>query len=131
MKKSMIVWLIGGMLVVLLTACAGTTGPTSSSAASGTTVHMGQTSFVQSSITISKGSSFTLVNDTSSVHIISNGSWVNSTPQQKQEPGAPTVNQVQFSNSGQSQVIGPFTTAGTYHFYCKVHPNMNLTVVVQ
>jgi plastocyanin len=27
--------------------------------------------------------------------------------------------------------VGPFNTAGTFHLYCSVHLNMNLTVIVQ
>lgn len=134
MKKYLALYPILSIIVVLLAACASpatTASLTVNNGSSGTTVHMGQMSFIQSSVTLSKGSSFTLVNDTSSVHIISNGSWVNNVGQPKQEPGAPEVNQVQFSDSGQSQAIGPFTTAGTYHLYCKVHPGMNLTVIVQ
>lgn len=30
-----------------------------------------------------------------------------------------------------SAAIGPFNTAGTYHLYCTIHQNMNLTVIVQ
>ena len=48
-----------------------------------------------------------------------------------QESGAPVMNNVQISGNGSSQVIGPFNTPGTYHFYCTVHPGMNLTVIVQ
>jgi plastocyanin len=47
------------------------------------------------------------------------------------EPGAPTVSNVQFTSAGQSQSIGPFNTAGAFHFYCSVHSGMNLTVTVQ
>ena len=46
-----------------------------------------------------------------------------------QESGAPTVTNVQVTSSTVS--IGQFTTAGTYHIFCTVHPNMNLTVIVK
>ncbi len=92
---------------------------------------MGNTNFTQPSITISKGSSLTLVDDVAVTHIISNGSWVNGTAKPAKEPGAPTVSNLQFTTAGQSQTIGPFSTAGTYHLYCSVHVNMNLTVIVQ
>ena len=105
-------------------------------AASGTTytngvptVHMGATSFDQPSVTIPKGSKLLLVDDTSVVHILYNGSWQNGTQQKAREPGAPLVNNLQLNNS--SVEIGPFTTAGTFHIYCIVHQNMNLTVIVQ
>jgi plastocyanin len=88
-------------------------------------------SFAQSSITIGKGSSITLVDDTSTLHVIANGSWVNGTAQSMQEHGAPTMNNMQISGSGSTQSVGPFTAAGTFHLYCPVHPGMNLTVVVK
>lgn len=134
MKKYGVALLFSGMIALLLAACTSTSANVSSggnSTNSGTVVHMAQTSFAQSSVTIRKGSSLILTNDTSAVHIIANGSWVNGTAQSKQEPGSPAVNQIQFGDSGQSETIGPFTTAGTYHLYCDVHPNMNLTVIVQ
>ncbi len=46
------------------------------------------------------------------------------------ESGTPTVSNMQLSNNGSIQV-GPFNTSGTYHLYCTVHQNMNLTVQVQ
>lgn len=130
MKKLFMTFVLLCMTTVLLAACGGSSS-SSGNASNGATVHMGQTNFEQSSVTISKGGTLTLVNDTSSVHIIANGQWVNGVAQPKQEPGAPTVNNVQFSTAGQSKTIGPFNTAGTFHLYCTVHPNMNLTVIVR
>jgi plastocyanin len=122
---------------ILFAACTrpGTTpsgrtshGSTPGSEGGGTTVHLGNTNFLVSSITIPKGSKLTLVDDVPVVHIIKNGSWVNSSPQTKQEPGVPTIN-VTF-NGSDSHDIGPFTTAGTFHIYCTIHVNMNLTITV-
>jgi plastocyanin len=93
------------------------------------TVHMNATNFDQPSVTISKGSKLMLVDDTSVVHILANGSWQNGTVQKVREAGAPLVNNLQMN--GNSVAIGPFTTAGTYHIYCEVHQGMNLTVIVQ
>ena len=93
------------------------------------TVHMGAGSFLQSTVTIAKGSKLLLVDDVSSLHILANGSWQNGTPRPEREPGAPTVNNVQVN--GNSVEIGPFNIAGTYHIYCEVHQGMNLTIVVQ
>lgn len=104
--------------------------PASGSGSGGnTTVHMSDTNFVQSTVTISKGSSLTLVDDAAVIHIIQNGSWVNGAAQPANEQGAPTV-QVQFQGND-SHDVGPFNTAGTFHLYCTVHPGMNLTVTVQ
>ena len=127
---------------ILLAACArpGTISGTANNGGSsgggnnggGNTVHMGPATFVQSSITISKGSKLTLVDDVSVPHIIANGMYdASGAPKPAKEPGAPTVNNLQFSSSGDSKDIGPFTTAGTYHLYCTIHVNMNLTITVK
>src|SRR5215469_198055 len=92
------------------------------------TVHMGAGSFLQSSVTIPKGSKLLLVDDVSSLHILANGSWQNGVARPANERGAPGVNKLQVN--GNSVEIGPFTTAGTYHIYCSVHQGMNLTIIV-
>ena len=125
MKRLIAALLLLSLVTVFVIACGGSSGSGS------TDVHMGNTTFTQSSVTISKGSSLNLIDDGAVTHIISNGSWVNGTPMPATEPGAPKVNNLQFTSAGQSQAIGPFNTAGTFHLYCTVHQNMNLTVVVQ
>jgi plastocyanin len=122
---------------ILLAACArpGTPeansgGGTSSGGNSGSaTVHMGMTNFLQSTVTISKGSKLTLVDDQQVLHMIMNGTWVNGTAKPAKEPGAPTVNAT-FHGSDTND-IGPFTTAGTFQIYCTIHPGMNMTVTVK
>ena len=114
------------LLTVAIASCGG-----SGSNNSGTEVHMGDATFLQSSVTISKGSSLNLIDDVAVTHIIGNGSWVNGVIKPAIEPGAPTVNNLTFNSAGQSMIVGPFNTAGTYHLYCSVHVNMNLTVIVQ
>lgn len=141
MKKFVAILVMFGLLAVLVAACgsggsnASSNSNTSSSSGSGSsnsnTVHMGNTNFDQSSITISKGSSLTLIDDSAVTHIISNGSWVNGSAQPGTESGAPKVDNLTFNSAGQSQTVGPFNTAGTYHLYCSVHVNMNLTIIVQ
>jgi plastocyanin len=116
------------LLTVVIASCGGSGG---NSSGSGTDVHMGDTTFLQSSVTISKGSSLNLINDVAVTHIIGNGSWVNGVIKPAIEPGVPTVNDLTFNSAGQSMTVGPFNTAGTYHLYCSVHVNMNLTVIVQ
>lgn len=118
---------IGALLIGALIQPAMTTGTLYTNGVP--TVHMGASSFLQTSVTFPKGSKLLLVDDVAAVHIIANGTWQNGTPLTTSEPGAPSVNNVQI-NSGSIE-IGPFTTAGTYHIYCKVHQNMNLTVIVQ
>lgn len=95
----------------------------------GTEVHMGAVNFVQETVTISKGSKLTLIDDVQVLHIIKNGTWANGTAKDLQEPGAPAVNHT--FNGSDSADIGPFTTAGTFQLYCTVHSGMNLTVTVK
>lgn len=124
LKKMLALLILSCLTILLLTGCGGSaaTGPNP--------VHMSATQFTQSSITIKKGESITLINDNAFVsHTIANGTWVNSTAQTGQESGAPAINNVQIGG-GSSTTIGPFPTAGTFHLYCTVHVGMNLTVVV-
>jgi plastocyanin len=123
--KMLLGLLICSLLTVLLAACA----IRDAAAGAGPTVHMSGTDFVQKSVTIHKGDMLNLVDDAASTHIIVNGSWVNGSQVPKVEPGAPTVN-VQY-NGNDSSPIGPFNTAGTFHVYCTIHQNMNLTIIVQ
>ena len=129
MKKLIAIFVALSVVTVLTAASCGGSGGSGGSGDTG--VHMGETTFLQSSVTISKGSSLTLIDDVPVLHIIGNGSWVNNVTKPAIEPGAPVVNNVQISSAGQSIVVGPFNTAGTYHLYCSVHLNMNLTVIVQ
>ncbi len=126
---------------ILLVACArpGTpsasvgTGPSSSGSSSSgggePTVHMGVSTFVQSSVDVPKGSKLMLIDDGAYVHLLVNGSWVNGTARPAKEPGAPTVNNLQVN--GNNVEIGPFATAGIFHIYCSIHPGMNLMVIVK
>jgi plastocyanin len=132
MKKLIVIFVALSAVIVLTAAsCGGTSGNGDTGGNGGTAVHMGETTFLQPSVTISKGSSLNLIDDVPVLHIIGNGSWVNNAAKPAIEPGAPTVNNVQISSAGQSITAGPFNTAGTYHLYCSVHLNMNLTVIVQ
>lgn len=135
MKKLIMSCIVFGLLALLLAACGGggssgssNSGSSNSGSSSAATVHLGSSNFVQSSVTVQKGQSLTMIDDVSVVHIIKNGSWVNGNPEPKQETGAPTVD-VQF-NGNDTHTVGPFNTAGTFHLYCTVHPGMNLTVTV-
>lgn len=128
---------------ILLVACArpgtpgasastgqGSSGSSSSGGGGGMpTVHMGPTTFVQSSVDVPKGSKLMLIDDGAYVHLLWNGSWVNGTAKTAKEPGAPTVNNLQIN--GNNVEIGPFATAGTFHIYCSIHPGMNLMVIVK
>lgn len=122
------------MVCVLLTfgAVACTIVPNSSGNGSNT-VGLDSMAFSPTSITIKKGESISLVNQTTTVHIIANGRWENNgnTEDPEIEKGAPVLNSVTFSAYNQMQNVGPFTTTGTFYFYCSIHPGMNLVVIVQ
>jgi plastocyanin len=92
-------------------------------------VHMGVNTFVQSTITLPKGSKLRLIDDGQYLHVMFNGMWENNKAHMATEPGAPTVQRLYVN--GNSVEIGPFSTAGTFHLYCVIHPGMNLTVVVE
>jgi len=112
---------------LLLVACGSTSVDPGTS---GNQVHMSNTNFVQSSITIKKGERLTLVADTFISHSIANGTWENGTPKPSKEPGALVIDNVSVGGNS-SATIGPFTNVGSFKLYCTVHPGMNLTVVVQ
>jgi len=126
-KKLYILLGLASGIIMLLTAC-GTATPTSGATTSNI-VHMSASNFVQSSVTIKKGESVTLVADTLTPHIIANGTWENVSPKRAKEPDAPEITNVQV-NGNSSQNIGLFTTAGTFKLYCTIHAGMNLTVQV-
>ncbi len=126
-KKLFAILLLGSVLTFVLAACS-LTGTDTSSAPN--QVHMNATNFVQPSITIKKGERITLIDDALIPHTIANGTWENGTAKPEDESGAPQVKDIQINSLGQG-AIGPFTTAGTFHFYCTIHSGMNLTVVVQ
>lgn len=136
LRKWLLVLLTCSLITVAVVACSGkrdggnNTGSGPATGNEANTVHMDNSNFVQSSITIKKGESLTLVSDTAVPHIIANGTWENGTPKQTREPGAPDVKNVQINGNG-SGTIGPFTTAGTFKLYCTIHPGMSLTVTVQ
>lgn len=113
------------LLATVLAACSihDTSGPT------GPTVHMGNAAFTESSITISKGQSITVIDDVSVEHIITNGQWKNGVPDTAKESGAPGYDAT--FNGNDSSTLGPFTTSGTFHYYCTIHPGMDLKVIVQ
>lgn len=127
MKKNIAIGLaLFTLLTLVISACAirDTAG-----SASGPTVHMGGASFIQSSITIKKGDTLTLVDDAAVPHVITNGTWDNGKMKTEKEAGAPTVS---LNYTGNDTLSTPaFTTAGTFKLLCTIHGNMNLTVTVQ
>ena len=130
MKKFIAIFVALSLFTILTAAsCSGSGGGGSTVRARVST--WARQPSLQPSVTISKGSSLNLIDDVPVIHIISNGSWVNNVAKPAIEPDAPTVSNLQFNSAGQSMTVGPFNTVGTYHLYCSVHLNMNLTVIVQ
>ena len=125
-KRSIILLAMCALLTIMCVACRIGVAPQ----VQGPTVHMGQTTFLQSSVALQKGEMLILHDDVDSTHIITNGTWVGFVAHPATESGAPSVMET-YSKAGQSIPIGPFNTAGTFRLYCTVHPGMNLTVVVQ
>ena len=125
-KKVLVGLLVFGVLTALFAACS----IRDESASSGPAVHMTGADFAVPSITIHKGDTLTLIDDAASPHTIFNGSWVNNKEVKKTESGAPVANGLSF-NGNDSAPLGTFNTAGTFHYYCSIHPGMNLAVVVQ
>lgn len=122
-------FVLGAFLVAMLVATTPqpSTGTTS---VNGTpAIHLGVSTFEQSTVTISKGSKLLLIDDGQFPHILRNGIWVNNSPHPATEPGAPSVQNLNVN--GNTVEVGPFSTAGTFHIYCTIHPGMNLTIVVQ
>jgi plastocyanin len=120
---------IGALLIggVAQPAAGGAGAPS----ATGTeTVHLLASTFSPNIIALHAGDTLTVVDDTPTPHVLANGSWsASNQAAPATEAGAPIINHVNVNNN--TLTIGPFTTAGTYHIYCLVHPGMNLTVIVQ
>jgi plastocyanin len=128
MKKWLIVLALFSLLAVVIVACEGSGG--SSSSDEPTTVHTNDLIFLKDQMTIKKGQSITVINDVGTPHVIANGAWDNSNPKPLKERGVPITGDVSLAGN-ETKVIGPFNTAGVFHLYCTIHPNMNLTVTVQ
>lgn len=147
-KKSLTLLVLCGATLFTMTACGGenntypsaqTNSPASASAANSaspanaadsTEIRLETMSFAPAQVTIQKGESLVLVNDTFMPHTVSNGTWKGSKPIPAREAGAPELNELRI-NANNYRTVGPFDTAGTFQIYCPMHPKMNLTVVVE
>lgn len=125
-KKLLFGMIAFALITVLFAACSIKEAATTS----GPKVRMGASNFIDTTVTIKKGESITLVETVSSLHTITNGEWQGTQAKSAAEPGAPKVN-FNISTANQAVGVGPFTTSGTFRLYCTVHPGMNLTITVQ
>ncbi len=131
MKKILVSIILVGLATILFVACEGVAGSGTPTGNTPNTVHMTDSNFAQNSITLTKGSKLTLIDDSSQAHIIDNGSWgSDGLPHPKIESGAPVVKDANFQDST-PQSFGPFNTPGTFHLYCTIHSSMDLTVIVK
>lgn len=95
-----------------------------------TTVALEVGSFSQSSISLTKGESLTIVDSGTYHHNLSMGQWVNGQPVLQNQPGAPTLVNKDVNAAGATVILGPFTTAGTFYLMCSLHHNMQLKIIV-
>jgi len=95
-----------------------------------TTVALEVGSFSQSSITLTKGQSLTIVDSGAYHHNLSMGQWVSGAPLAENQPGAPALVNKDINAAGATVVLGPFTTAGTFYLICTLHHNMQLKIIV-
>ena len=126
MKKLIIITAFA-VMITLVVACGGTPKLTSHNP---NTVTLGAASFSITSISIKKGSTITFLNDpnTGALHILVMGQ----SGQEESENNAPDFGGAagHRTEAGDSWTTPPWSTAGTYHVACTVHPVMNLTVIV-
>jgi plastocyanin len=115
------------LLTLLLSACRIIDASTLPKNAK---VLMGASQFITTDMTIKKGQSLDLVDTVSNPHVIANGFYDPSGKVTKpSEPEAPQIGTLNF-NGNDAQTIGPFNAAGDFHYYCTIHPNMDLLVHV-
>jgi plastocyanin len=126
MKKLFVILAVLSLLSILIAACGDRSVGSGSESAN--TVHTNDLIFLKDQMTIKKGENITVINDSSTLHVIANGTWKDGIQETLKEPGAPAGLTIQ---GNETKIIGPFNTTGVFHLYCTIHPNMNLTVTVQ
>ena len=135
MKKLALVALVGILCSILLAACgsSGNNGGNTSNSGACDTAHVMMTAntYCENSITISKGSTITFIDDKNSgtEHILvigQNGSA------QAEQGAADFGSDGHTFQAGDSWTTPAWNTAGTFHVTCTIHPTtMNLTITVQ
>ncbi len=128
MNKKLLFGLFGCMLLtILLSACRivdASTIPKNPKAL------MGAALFINTEVTVKKGQSLDMVDTVSNTHVIANGFYdAGGKVDKPSEPDAPQIGNLNFTGND-TQTVGPFNTAGDFHYYCTIHPGMNLLVHV-
>lgn len=115
MKK----WRIAAVLlaVLVLAACGGTT---TGGAGGKAEVIMKNTTFQPSEITVAAGTTVTWTNEDPAAHTVTSGTRDNPT------------DLFDSGNVGSGQSFSfTFDTPGTYNYFCRIHPGMKGTVIVE
>lgn len=121
--------MLGALLIGVIAQAPGASGAPTVHAGT-QTVHLTAATFAPDIIALHKGDTLTIVDDAPVPHTITNGTWsADNKPVPGVEPGAPIIKNVDLNNN--TKTVGPFTSPGTYHIYCTIHPGMALTIVVQ
>jgi plastocyanin len=82
--------------------------------------------FTRDVVTLHRGDTLTLINDSNAVHVIGPGKNVHvASPQ----PGNPMTG-FHLMQTNSVYTTGRWMTVGTFELTCTVHPGMNLKVVV-
>lgn len=119
-----------GALLIGLIAQTSAVGSTGTARAGTETVHLGGSTFAPDIVALHNGDTLTLIDDAPVPHTLTNGTWTaDNHPVPGVEPGAVILNNINLNNN--TVTVGPFTTPGTYHIYCTIHPGMRLTIIVQ
>ncbi len=117
-------------LTITVQTSGSTVDATPMSAINAARVYMEEQVFSTNIIIIRKGTSLLLINDTPTMHVITNGYWKGNNLVLLSEPGTPKI-RIVFQTDQQSKLIGPFNTAGNFHLVDTVHAGMNLTIIVK
>jgi plastocyanin len=122
MRRLYAIGLLGAL--VGLAGCGGDDRPPPPDA-----IVMTTNTFEPASRTVKQGGTITLFNQTrGALHILVNGDKGATRP----EPGAPSFGGASGHRSERGEVwtTPAWSTPGTFHMTCTIHPTMNLTVTV-
>ena len=127
--KKLALFITLAIVLTVVIACGGTSSSEGSN--NPNTVKLEGATFATSSITISKGSTITFVDDSNNgaLHIL----VIGQNGQQESEQGTPDFGGLsgERMNIGDTWTTQPWNTVGTYHVACTIHSTMNLTVIVK
>lgn len=113
---------------VLVGALAQPEKPISIQSPNTVTLEVGN--FSPASVNLTKGTNLTIIDSGAYHHNLSMGRWISGQPVLQNEVGAPKLANKDVNTAGQTVVIGPFTTAGTFYIICSLHHNMTLKITV-